>query len=394
MTSTTPVPGLLTTTPASNAALASIDTVIGPDDSREPQRMFEAFGISRSSRFAYQAQPSLSIIWENLAAYSPDTREEAQHGIDLSMHFLFRDVEYATDAGIFDANTLEKLSILYLPTTHRSLSEHPVQPLTYVDAYAALPRSARSKPMLDWVSMITHLWGKLWFIIRGDKITSWSQQNHNVPDLYTRMTTCLLWVLLRRLTFYVHRKNGHTLEEFQSHMERLRYELRVTADWTLTSEITEIRDFFQSRRRDLQEEMREPAKMKWDGEPISVGQLSIPVSQDDMDGDNCAICCDTLTPPAVHTVVCGHSYCQECLQTWVQACQPNSHTCPVCRRQLFPKPEYQLDKEYIALQQRKFQNNENLLGMWNDVSESADWLTKELDLQQRCDREIELSRSG
>ena len=41
----------------------------------------------------------------------------------------------------------------------------------------------------------------------------------------------------------------------------------------------------------------------------------------------CPVC---YTPKAKYTLVCGHSFCYQCITHWYQEC--GSHTCPLCRK--------------------------------------------------------------
>lgn len=41
----------------------------------------------------------------------------------------------------------------------------------------------------------------------------------------------------------------------------------------------------------------------------------------------CSICVGVLEKPV--TTICGHSYCEECLDTWLE--RPQTHSCPSCR---------------------------------------------------------------
>ncbi|KAJ1981514.1 E3 ubiquitin ligase [Dimargaris xerosporica] len=50
------------------------------------------------------------------------------------------------------------------------------------------------------------------------------------------------------------------------------------------------------------------------------------------DTTTCAICTELLSEP--HTLECGHSFCQDCLQTWFET----KKECPTCREQIFRRP--------------------------------------------------------
>lgn len=277
------------------------------------------------SRFAYRSQPILRIILKDLHEHPADTCQVVQDGADVSMHFLIRDVAHSAKAGILDEEDLEKLSMLHSCAMHRLSSEYPVQPLTYLDAYAALPASAISQPMQDCASMISDLLRKLY---RQRKILwrAHARNDSGADNLDKRITACLTWVLLRRVAFCYYRMKGDSYEEMQGTSEELRRDFDIPAEWQFRAEMANIRSGLISRRQYLRSEwyrqLREPVKLKWKDKPISVREVSTPILQDNMGTENCVICCDILTPPAIRTEVCGHCYCKECLQTWMHACQP------------------------------------------------------------------------
>ena len=43
----------------------------------------------------------------------------------------------------------------------------------------------------------------------------------------------------------------------------------------------------------------------------------------------CPVC---YTPKAKYNLVCGHSFCYQCITHWYQEC--GSHTCPMCRKDI------------------------------------------------------------
>ena len=43
----------------------------------------------------------------------------------------------------------------------------------------------------------------------------------------------------------------------------------------------------------------------------------------------CPVC---YTPKAKYKLVCGHSFCYQCITRWYQECE--NHTCPVCRQEI------------------------------------------------------------
>ena len=43
----------------------------------------------------------------------------------------------------------------------------------------------------------------------------------------------------------------------------------------------------------------------------------------------CPVC---YTPKAKYKLVCGHSFCYQCITHWCQEC--HSHTCPMCRKDI------------------------------------------------------------
>jgi hypothetical protein len=43
----------------------------------------------------------------------------------------------------------------------------------------------------------------------------------------------------------------------------------------------------------------------------------------------CPVC---YTPKAKYKLVCGHSFCYQCITHWYQEC--GSHTCPMCRKDI------------------------------------------------------------
>lgn len=63
---------------------------------------------------------------------------------------------------------------------------------------------------------------------------------------------------------------------------------------------------------------------------------------DDVDAESegqseleCSICLMAGTAHVVRTLACKHVFCKDCLQAWIQTQQPNSHRCPICRKELF-----------------------------------------------------------
>ena len=55
----------------------------------------------------------------------------------------------------------------------------------------------------------------------------------------------------------------------------------------------------------------------------------------------CMICLEEIgAKPGITLTVCTHSFCEECLGVWINQCSQLSHTCPLCRAELF-QPKYQ-----------------------------------------------------
>ncbi|EAT81687.1 hypothetical protein SNOG_11188 [Parastagonospora nodorum SN15] len=179
--------------------------------------------------------------------------------------------------------------------------------------------------------------------------------------------------------FYCNRMGGQSMKDYNIELERLRERSGIPSDWEVQSEVRKLRIEFSAEHELLQRDFQ----LKWNGKPINVCEVSARASADDMAENDCIICSDSPTNPAVVTKPCGHLYCQDCLETWIHACQRQSHTCPACRTQLFPKPNYVLDGDHSVRGWQEIECVEINLRQLNELLESWNWLKEERSLQKR-----------
>jgi hypothetical protein len=121
-------------------------------------------------------------------------------------------------------------------------------------------------------------------------------------------------------------------------------------------------------------------------EPISIDAVTTSVIGDTVSSSNCPICLYDTPALTVLTKPCGHTYHKECLESWIHACAPNSHSCPLCRTELFPQPEYQHRPSEMAdnYQERLSDLVEQEDKIWRHLR-SAEWLHEEMEQMEKED---------
>jgi hypothetical protein len=349
--------------------LKRIDGMLSQPDhvrSVEAQAIIGNMVVVPHSRILYRPQPAISktAAHPNLAAL--------HDGFDWSMMWLCKDIRHTKciddSAAVYESSTAYGDGVHYL---------------TYMDAYAALPPGARTEGMIIRVAHVKALLQKL----RTQKNSPWHEEVDSLPsfpDNAKRLDQCTIYSTLQRLIFYNGRAQGDNAFDIEASVWRLRKELKIPEDWCFVTELELLeewaKEFLEEMHR-LEARFNEAAELEWDGEPVTLNEVSTVVPVGEWSEHNCIVCRYSLTPPAVRTK-CNHIYCSECLLTWIHTFEKMSHTCPLCRTELFT-PKYKV-KESSATKNHQdayvkaFTNFNHIA----DVILSASWFAKEMSLHK------------
>jgi hypothetical protein len=348
-------------------ALKRIDGMLSQPDhvrSVEAQAIIGNMGVVPHSRILYRPQPAISKT-------AADPNRAALHDdFDWSMTWLCDDIRYTKC--IDDSAAVCQSFIAYRDGVHY---------LTYMDAYAVLPPGARTEGMIIRVAHVKALLQKL----RTQKNSPWHEEvdsPHSLPDNTKRLDQCTIYSTLQRLAFYNGRAQGDNAFDIEASVWRLRKALKIPEDWCVVTELELLKEWSKECLEEmdrLEARFNEAAELEWDGEPVTLNEVSTVVPVEQLSEHNCIVCRHSLTPPAVRTK-CNHIYCSDCLLTWIHAFEKMSHTCPLCRTELFT-PKYKV-KESSATQNYqdayvKAYTNFNRIA---DLSLSVSWFVKEVKL--------------
>jgi hypothetical protein len=384
-------PSILTTSfekapggPLTDKALSYLEQNLGDGDMREVPRfhaLTDGLAISPRSRLAIRAQPSYNVITNDPGLWVSVVFNNLDLGYrDISSEFLRVNMMRCVMAGLLKEEPVEAFLRSY--GEHDEDAEYVIDVLTFLDAFAALPDSATTSTRMNkWVVVISKLASEVFVAQRS--LWQDALAKPSTPSRETRLLFCLAWTLNARLVFYCNRMGGQSMKDYNIELERLRERSGIPSDWEVQSEVRKLRIEFSAEHELWQQDVQ----LKWNDKPIDVCEVSADASADDMADNDCVICSDSTTPPAVVTKPCGHLYCQGCLETWIHACQRQSHTCPACRTQLFPKPNYVLDGDHSVRGWQEIERAELNLRQLNELLESWNWLKEERSLQKRYECE-------
>lgn len=323
---------------------------------------FLSIGIPRLARLQFRPQPALSTLPDWRAMFD----ELPNSGNDWSMAWLMNDMH-----NVLELENYRPLLSADMNPLHGGRAIHF---LSFLDAYAGIDPASRTGNMIRRVAaiyqMLDHLHGFTDSLFPTTELT-WP----------IRMKRCHVYLLLTRLTFYKGRSRGISTNDILASFVKLDLDFGIPDNWSLDQELSELDAEVRTEARALQATFSGDAKLKWDGEPIPVGQISTTIAAKDLVDVHCAICLDTPTPPAVLTIPCKHTYCESCLKPWVHGCTKTSHTCPLCRTELFPKPQYVLDESAEDEERTRFRELCFDLKKVKAARFSQLWLREELTLQ-------------
>lgn len=155
---------------------------------------------------------------------------------------------------------------------------------------------------------------------------------------------------------YCARIQGLHAERLFSELEEAAMDLGFVATGAIRAWLERIKKCFEDERTAIQERRTmirelsprvlgqtfEHFQMELIGTPVEVRTITVPTSNSDDSAmaERCGICLEDPDSTSVLTQACRHPFCEECLQTWILACQANSHRCPLCRTEMFKKPSY------------------------------------------------------
>ncbi|KAI4635914.1 hypothetical protein J4E83_000868 [Alternaria metachromatica] len=352
-------------------ALAAADRHLAEDN--EPQRpetvhddLKELFGSIDLKRLSYRPQPHSSTFAAPEVLREPMPEEE-----DVSFQILIRSAKRVLPNRFWAK--LERLS--------RELRRQGIMFLTLVDAAACLPEKQWSWTVKEAVSTIYALndgcrevMESLWYQYLSD--TDGPDEKARIIHL-TRNARA--YVLVVQLTSFVGRLEGKLMAEVDADVERNTSALGVPPNFDIFDELEQLELRIETNQDECLEAFEDGAQMEWRGEPIPVENVSAPI--EGLTDADCAVCQDALTPPGVVTA-CQHSYCRTHLEQWIHAARENSHLCCICRKVLFPKPNYRIKSPEGG------RNYQHEMEWWDRaldnvcvVKHLASWLEQERQLQ-------------
>jgi hypothetical protein len=157
------------------------------------------------------------------------------------------------------------------------------------------------------------------------------------------------YAFIQRLLMYDAQRKGDSLATYQADLAQLHSDTHIPEGFEIQEAINTLASYHRRELGQIDELWLADVDLEWSGIPSPVEDVSTPIA--DAHGIDCVVCRDPLTLPGVQTV-CNHSYCKDCLQSWIHACVPASHTCPICRHQLFERPDYKPKEPVAAMNYR------------------------------------------
>jgi len=332
-----------------------------------------SLGVARQSRLSYRPEPAGSTL--SIPNHTVELEGEVVsiEQFDQSFIFLIQD-----HCSVFIQDMAQRAAIR---TMGPSLGN--ARFLSYLDAYTCLPPARRTASMEQRVQLISDLDAVFQAEVDG-KV----REGQEIDDPGERTVWALsLLVFSSRLTLYRARMEGWSLERLQAALAENMGRVGLSRDIDAQAVLNQVRRSFEAERAELWQRHFENVELKWVGTPIDVHVVVVPaaVPEEPVTAQQCGIC---LFEPAsncsVLTRACGHPYCKVCIESWIHACQANSHCCPTCRAQLFDKPSYQ--SKQSASESGHMLQIEQLgseINHMRNLGASMYWLGQELDLHRR-----------
>lgn len=209
--------------------------------------------------------------------------------------------------------------------------------LSLIDAYRVVSASFHTPNVTEHVGIVSRLTSELSSLSMHG---FWSSGVN--PSREEQAKRCSVYSLYQRVEFYRMRAFGPNLRDFNARMQAFRKDAGISDDWNVCEEVKRLLEEAIELEVDVWDKFWANVKKEWVGEPIPVEDVSTPIPTDEPSEDACVVCQNCVTPPGVRTFPCSHTYCAECLESWIHACEPMSHACPQCRTILFPEPKYKL----------------------------------------------------
>jgi hypothetical protein len=266
---------------------------------------------------------------------------------------------------------------------HRDSGDHF---LTHIDAAAAgIPPNLYTFGIRDAIEKLLCLHTTY----ENHKNDIWKRPTNTTNEtemITSKLHNCKLDLFLRRLHFYMGRYTQKSMLEIRLSTQQMHSDLGLS-DFDIQGELLELDALILHADGATRVELFANIEMEWVGPKIPIEEISTVVAGSAY--IDCLICHGRIVPPGVSTKPCGHTYCKACLESWIQAAQEGSHTCPYCRTQLFPKPTYRVKD--LQLQQ----NYEETFRSLNDqaaegriLARSLAWLRAEFGLQEAYEHDL------
>jgi hypothetical protein len=332
------------------------------------QSEIRSFGIPPHARLLYRPQPAISQ--QSDWAFRSMVLAGKTDSHDLSFRYLCEDLKM-TVLGVFHYNAwLEDLDY-----------ESSIHFLTFLDAFNVTPPERHTEAMTCRVEAINSIFQELYKF----RVKNWDQTSGKVQD---RLEQCALYLTLQRLDLYFSRSRACTFRELTIEIASTRGCFKIPDKFDVGKELKALALICEDEEARVIDLFKEKVKLRWAGDPIAMSQFTEPMNENDPN-THCVICAEAATASGLLTKLCKHAYCQGCLEAWVLACEPNSHTCPSCRTELFPKPTYVYKKPDIAINyQRELEKVRKQEDQIIALRDSNAWLIEELKLQELFDTEV------
>jgi len=332
-----------------------------------------SLGAARQSRLGYRPEPAGSTLPIPNHTVELEGEVVCIEQFDQSFVFLVQD-----HCSVFIQDRAQRAAIRTMGPSFKNAHF-----LSYLDAYACLPPVRRTTSMEQRVQLIRDL-DTVFQAEVGDKV----QEGREIEDPREQIVWALsLLSFSSRLILYRARMEGWSLERLQATLVDNIGRVGLSRDIDAQAILNQVRRSFEAERAELWQRYFEDAQLEWVGTPIDVHVIVVPVAVPDepVNAQQCGIC---LFKPAsncsVLTRACSHPYCKGCIESWIHACQANSHRCPTCRAQLFDKPSYQ-PKESASESgyMLRIEHLESEINHMRNLGESMYWLGQELELHRR-----------
>lgn len=219
---------------------------------------------------------------------------------------------------------------------YRELHKLGVHFVTPLDAKAACSEDTTCSEAVERTATLLSeiAWGRT---LKCHAQTAWRPPKNREEKLKYWLNRCSVYVFALRLEFYLGRSNRSSTSQIPKEFDQVQKACHIPEDFPIAEELPYLQAMFKQQYEQGIDDLNANVELEWAGPKTPLEQVSTPIT-----GSSTELCsfCRGIKAPELLITPCKHAYCKECLEAWIYATQRNSHTCPYCDTEIFPKPDY------------------------------------------------------